>query len=83
MSDLLKALAELGEALPGIVVVALWIFLLIWCVLLFLLPFFVFGAWRRAKEVSEKMDTLIHIQQLTPSMPTENPRSKDDIPESP
>jgi len=78
MSELWQALENLGEALPSGVVIIVSIFLLVWCVLLFLLPFFVFGAWRRAKEVSEKMDTLIRVQQPTHSMPAENPRSKDD-----
>jgi hypothetical protein len=77
---------EIINELPSGVVIILSIFLVIWSVLLFMLPFFVFGAWRRAKEVSEKMDTLIRIQHLAqkpPKMPkpakqVTTPRSKDD-----
>ena len=62
MDEMSGALDAVSNALgPLAVVVA--IFVVVWWILLFLLPFFVYGAWQRAKECSRKLDRLIEIQQ--------------------
>lgn len=44
-----------------------------WSILLFLLPFFVYGAWYRAKQCSEKLDTLISLQHRALEKPAPPP----------
>ena len=75
----MEALADFGDSLPAVVILLLWAFIVVWSVFLMLLPFFVYGAWRRAKEVSEKMDSLIRLQHLVNPMPKpQKAQSKDD-----
>lgn len=48
---------------------AILAFLFVWAVLMFLMPFFVYGASRRAKQISQKMDELIEIQRGSATAP--------------
>jgi hypothetical protein len=50
-----------GELIAGPFGAAIAIFLFIWAVLIFLLPFFVYGANKRARECSEKLTDIIAI----------------------
>ena len=53
---------DLSEYLTsGVVGVAILVILIIWAIMTFLMPFFVFGAWRQAKQVSEKMDKVVAV----------------------
>jgi hypothetical protein len=45
------------------VALVLTVLFIVWGILLFLLPFFVYGASQRAKECSEKLDKLIALQE--------------------
>jgi hypothetical protein len=56
MGDLASNISE-----PILFVIGL--FMIVWAILLFLLPFFVYGAWQRAKECSQKLDALVAIQR--------------------
>ncbi|MCZ6642647.1 MAG: hypothetical protein O7F71_13795 [Gammaproteobacteria bacterium] len=48
-------------ATSGVVGIVIVVILVIWAVMTFLMPFFVFGAWRRAKQVSEKMNKIVAV----------------------
>lgn len=52
-------IASLGSGTSFVMSIVLFL----WSVLLFLTPFFVFAAARRAKQVSQKMDRLIELQE--------------------
>ena len=44
---------------------------LVWGIMMFLLPFFVWGAWQRARECSERLDTLINAARAESARGTE------------
>lgn len=48
-------------SLPAWVLVFFALIGFVWMVLLFCIPFFVYGVWVRAKEISGKMDTVIEL----------------------
>lgn len=52
---------NLMAAFGPITIVFVVALVLIWAILLFLLPFFVYGAWQRAKECSLKLDQLVQL----------------------
>ncbi len=53
---------DLSEYLTsGVVGVAILVVLIIWAIMTFLMPFFVFGAWRRAKQVSRNADEVVAV----------------------
>ena len=54
---------NLDDLLVGPIGVILGILLIIWSVLMFFAPFFWYGTSKRAKEISEKLDTLIAIRK--------------------
>ena len=58
------------------------IFGFVWTILLFLLPFFVYGAWQRAKEISIKMDrVLVVLEKQSPisNVPANSDFSKKEL----
>jgi len=57
--DPITALLLLAAALFGIV----------YAVLAFLAPFYLYGAWKRAKECSEKLSTLIELTRRSDYRP--------------
>ena len=56
---------DLDKILAGPLGLVLGILLIIWAVLMFFAPFFWYGTSKRAKEISEKLDTLIAIRRET------------------
>ncbi len=52
---------EMQEYFTGTLGIVLETLVIVWAVLLFLLPFYVYVACQRAKEVSEKMDRIIIV----------------------
>ena len=54
---------NLDDLLVGPLGVILGILLIIWAVLMFFAPFFWYGTSMRAKEISQKLDTLIAIRK--------------------
>lgn len=51
------------DILAGPIGLILGILLIIWGILMFFAPFFWYGTWKRAKEISDKFDTLIAMQK--------------------
>lgn len=49
--------------LAGPIGLILGILLIIWSILMFFAPFFWYGTSKRAKEISDKLDTLIQLRR--------------------
>lgn len=54
------------QYLTGWLGVVLMVFGAIWALLMFFAPFFWYGTNKRTRELSEKMDALIEIQEKAP-----------------
>tara|TARA_R110002110_G_scaffold301156_1_gene515217 strand:- start:181663 stop:181881 length:219 start_codon:yes stop_codon:yes gene_type:complete len=60
------------DSLPDWLILILTIFMFVWFVLMIFLPFFVYGAWFRAKECSNKLtETNEFLEQLNDSVSSE------------
>jgi hypothetical protein len=53
------AMNDLDQLLAGPIGIVLGILLIVWAILMFFAPFFWYGTWKRAKEISQKFDLLI------------------------
>lgn len=56
----------IGDLMAGPLGIFISIFILIWGILMFFAPFFWYGTNKRTRELSEKMDSLIEIQEKAP-----------------
>ena len=54
---------DLDKILAGPIGLVLGVLLIIWAVLMFFAPFFWYGTSKRAKEISDKLDTLIELRR--------------------
>lgn len=56
--------------LAALLLLVALLFGIVYAVLAFLAPFYLYGAWKRAKECSEKLSTLIELTRRNDRPPT-------------
>ena len=56
-------MTDIDKILAGPIGLVLGILLIIWAILMFFAPFFWYGTSKRAKEISDKLDTLIELRR--------------------
>jgi hypothetical protein len=63
--DAIDSFSRFLDSMGPIVLIFVVGFAIVWGILLFLLPFFVFGAWRRTVQCNEQLDTTIALHRAT------------------